>query len=205
MDQQVRAAWLDMANEAILFHAPSLDNVTSIHRWDPATATYVRLAETDAPGAPVGPSRISSIRAAEEFYGIKQERTDSPIIYAHTIDGEMVPMNVFYGSSYNFAKRGKGPSPVDDLIFMADDLLGLDPATGELLWRYAHGNQWHTNASPPLVSDGNLIFLSSPQVGARGLRIEQANGLFEVEELWSSRRIQFYHAAAVLQGRTGAF
>jgi outer membrane protein assembly factor BamB len=86
------------------------------------------------------------------------------------------------------------------LIFMADELLGLDPATGELLWRYAHGNQWHTNVSPPLVADGNLIFLSSPQVGARGLRIEQTNGLFEVEELWSTRRIQFYHAAAVLQG-----
>jgi outer membrane protein assembly factor BamB len=86
------------------------------------------------------------------------------------------------------------------LIFMAEELIGLDPANGELLWRYAHSNQWSTNISLPLVADGHLIFLSSPQVGARGLQIEQVDGRFEVEELWSTRRIQFYHASAVLQG-----
>jgi len=86
------------------------------------------------------------------------------------------------------------------LVFMADELVGLDPASGELLWRHAHDNQWHTNISLPLVTDGNLIFLSSPQIGARGIRIEQVDGRFQVEELWATRRIQFYHATAVLQG-----
>lgn len=86
------------------------------------------------------------------------------------------------------------------VAFMADELIGLDPTTGRLLWRFAHSNQWHTNIALPLVADESLVFLSSPQIGARGLRLEQVDGRFRVEELWSSRRIQFYHGSAILQG-----
>jgi outer membrane protein assembly factor BamB len=86
------------------------------------------------------------------------------------------------------------------LAFMSDGLIGVDPASGEVLWNYAHQNQWGHNISLPAVVGGDTIFLSSPQTGARGVRVSRLNGSYEIEELWSTRRVQLYHVAAVQDG-----
>ena len=86
------------------------------------------------------------------------------------------------------------------LIFMAEELIGVDPDSGALLWRYPHGNQWDHNISMPLAVEGDTLFLSSPQAGARGLRLVREGEKIGVEEIWSTRRIQLYHAASVRDG-----
>lgn len=83
------------------------------------------------------------------------------------------------------------------VTFMASELVGLDPSNGELKWSYAHANQFGQNISPPIMSDNGVLFLSSPQAGAKGLKID-ADG--EVEEVWSTRKIQFYHVTTVKLG-----
>lgn len=85
------------------------------------------------------------------------------------------------------------------VAFMAQELIGVDPDTGELRWRYAHGNPWNHNITVPQVAE-DTVFLSSPQAGARGLRLSRDGGELHLEELWSTRRIQFYHASTVLRG-----
>lgn len=85
------------------------------------------------------------------------------------------------------------------VVFMAEELIGVDPATGALRWSWPHANQWGHNITMPAV-DGDIIFFSSPQAGARGLRLIPSDQGFEVEQLWSSRRLQFYHAATVQHG-----
>jgi outer membrane protein assembly factor BamB len=89
------------------------------------------------------------------------------------------------------------------LAFMAEELVGVDPDDGALLWRYPHANEWHHNISMPEV-DGDRIFLSSPVAGARGLRlVRDGDGEGEeirVEEVWSTRRVQLYHATSVRVG-----
>jgi len=86
---------------------------------------------------------------------------------------------------------------------MAEELVGVDPDDGALLWRYPHANEWHHNISVPEV-DGDRIFLSSPVAGARGLRlVRDGDGEGEeirVEEVWSTRRVQLYHATSVRVG-----
>jgi hypothetical protein len=52
----------------------------------------------------------------------------------------------------------------------------------------------------PEVAGRDTIFISSPQIGARGLRLTRNEGRIEIEELWSSRRVQFYHGSSVLIG-----
>ncbi len=96
------------------------------------------------------------------------------------------------------------------VAFMAQELIGVDPDTGALRWRYPHGNQWNHNITVPLVVAGDaapegrqtssIVFLSSPQAGARGLRLSRDGESILLEELWSTRRIQFYHASTVLIG-----
>ena len=85
------------------------------------------------------------------------------------------------------------------LVFMREGLIGADPDTGELLWSWPHSNQWGHNITMPSVW-GDVIFLSSPQAGARGLRIVPNGDGVDVEQVWSSRRIQFYHASTVQDG-----
>ena len=91
------------------------------------------------------------------------------------------------------------------VTFMAEELIGLDPDTGALRWRYPHGNQWNHNITMPLVTEGDdadssIVFLSSPQAGARGLRLSRDGESIHLEELWTTRRVQFYHASVVLDG-----
>jgi len=86
------------------------------------------------------------------------------------------------------------------LAFMAEELIAVDPDDGKLLWRYAHANEWRHNISVPEVSGEDTIFLSSPQAGARSLRLSRHGERIAVEESWSSRRIQLYHATAVRVG-----
>jgi outer membrane protein assembly factor BamB len=86
------------------------------------------------------------------------------------------------------------------VAFMAGELVGVDPRDGKLLWRYEHANQWGQNITEPEIAGGDTIFLSSPQLGARGLRLKRDGDTIEVEELWTARRVQFYHGSSVRIG-----
>lgn len=85
------------------------------------------------------------------------------------------------------------------VVFMREELISVDPETGELLWSWPHANQWGHNITMPSVA-GDTIFFSSPQAGARGLRLVPNGDGIDVEQVWSSRRIQFYHASTVQRG-----
>ncbi len=86
------------------------------------------------------------------------------------------------------------------IAFMSEGLIGVAPSTGRLLFHYPFRNQFGTNISLPTQIDGDTLVITSIQTGARGLRFRPKGDLLEVEELWSARRVQLYHAAAVSQG-----
>jgi len=86
------------------------------------------------------------------------------------------------------------------VVFMAEELIGVNPDSGALRWRYPHANQWNHNITMPTLIDRETIFLSSPQAGARGLKVTPDGESVKVEEIWSNRRIQFYHATTVREG-----
>ena len=52
----------------------------------------------------------------------------------------------------------------------------------------------------PIVVDGDTIFLSSIQAGARGIRLVRTGETMEAKEIWSTRRIQFYHGSVIRNG-----
>ncbi len=89
------------------------------------------------------------------------------------------------------------------VVFMAEELIGVNPDNGELRWRHPHANQWGHNITMPTVVGGDTIFLSSAQAGAKGLRVTRdgvTGDSIRVEEVWSTRRIQFYHGSSVRNG-----
>ncbi len=115
-------------------------------------------------------------------------------------DGSVAWQSMSYKNSYSTPRILEVDGQEQLLAFMAKELVGVNPSTGEELWRYPQENQWEQNINPPTLVDGQYLFLSSTQVGARGLKLTNKGGKTEVEELWSSRKIQFYHVTSVNDG-----
>jgi outer membrane protein assembly factor BamB len=105
-----------------------------------------------------------------------------------------------FRNSYSSPRIVEVAGETQILVFVAEELLGVHPETGEVRWRYPHTNQWGHNITMPEVLDGDTLFLSSPQAGARGLRLSPDGDDIQVEEVWASRRVQFYHGSSVRDG-----
>ena len=155
----------------------------------------------------------------EEFGGnfLGHGYSSSPVAYKETVivpvGGENAGLVAFdqqsgrvkwkaldFRNSYSSPRLVRVLDEEQLVVFMAEELIGVAPDTGELRWRYAQVNQWSQNISLPTVVDRDTIFISSPQTGARGLRLIADGEKIEVEQLWSTRRIQFYHVSSARSG-----
>ena len=155
----------------------------------------------------------------EEFGGtvLSHGYSSSPIAYKDTVialvggegkslvafhqrDGSVAWQRHSFKNSYSTPRILEVDSQEQLVTFMANEVIGVDPGSGELLWSYPMANQFEQNINPPSLVDGQYLFLSSTAVGARGLKLSRNDGKTEVEELWSTRKIQFYHVTSVLAG-----
>ena len=116
-------------------------------------------------------------------------------------DGSVVWQSLSFANSYATPKILEVAGQKQLITFMAKELIGIDPSNGELLWSYPLANQFEQNINPPTLVDGKYLFLSSLQAGSRGLELTRGeDGKTRVEELWSTRKIQFYHVTSVADG-----
>jgi len=76
---------------------------------------------------------------------------------------------------------------------MSDDVIGLNPDTGDLLWKHPHSTSWGLNIALPLWTDDNTLFVSSAyNGGCVALQLHVVNGTTQVKELWSSNRLRVH-------------
>jgi outer membrane protein assembly factor BamB len=100
----------------------------------------------------------------------------------------------------------------DQLVaFMYGEVVGVDPADGNLLWSHPHPVDFGLNTSMPVWGPDNLLFISSGyNGGSRVLKLTRAGGKTTVEELWAHRlmRVHFTNAIRVgdvVYGSSGDF
>lgn len=94
------------------------------------------------------------------------------------------------------------------VAFMHNEVVGLDPDTGALLWRHPVSAEWnfHFNISTPVWSvEDNLLFVSAAYgMGGRVLQLTRAGGktatTTEVRELWQSERTRVHKENAIRVG-----
>ncbi len=87
------------------------------------------------------------------------------------------------------------------VIVLAEQIVGLDPNSGELLWSHPHPCDWGLNITPPVWGAGNILFVSSAYSGgSRALQLNQSGGNTTVKELWASRRMRVHHSTIVRLG-----
>jgi outer membrane protein assembly factor BamB len=100
----------------------------------------------------------------------------------------------------------------DQLVaVMGDEIVGVDPDTGDLLWSHRHSTSWHLNISMPLWTADNTLFVSSAYNGGSvALQLHVTNGKTQVKELWNTNRLRVHignllRAGDTLYGSSGDF
>jgi len=83
----------------------------------------------------------------------------------------------------------------------ANEILGVDPANGTVLWRHPHKTDWGLNISTPVWGPDNLLFASAAyNNGARLLNLTQAAGKTNVKEQWYQNRMRVHIGTAIRLG-----
>lgn len=83
----------------------------------------------------------------------------------------------------------------------ANEILGVDPANGTVLWRHPHKTDWGLNISTPVWGADNLLFVSAAyNNGARLLNLMQAGGKTSVKEQWYQNRMRVHIGTAIRLG-----
>ena len=87
------------------------------------------------------------------------------------------------------------------VVFTPEDVVGLDPKNGDVLWSHPHKTEYGLNISTPVWGEGGLLFISSAyNGGSRVIRLTRANGETTVEKLWSTNRLRLYFGNAIRIG-----
>jgi outer membrane protein assembly factor BamB len=87
------------------------------------------------------------------------------------------------------------------VLLLAQEVIGLDPEAGDILWRHPHPTQNGLAISTPVWADGNVLFISTAYSGgARALQLARNGEKTEVRELWHNPRIQSHFGSVVRQG-----
>lgn len=83
---------------------------------------------------------------------------------------------------------------------MGNEVVGLDPASGDLRWSHPHATKWGLNICTPVFGDDGLLLLASAyDVGSRCLQLTKDGDRTRVRELWADRRRLRVHHGNVLR------
>jgi outer membrane protein assembly factor BamB len=90
----------------------------------------------------------------------------------------------------------------DQLVaFMFSDIVGLDPATGGLLWSHPHVTDFGLNTSLPVWGEDNLLFVSSGyNGGSRVIKLTREGDKTVAQELWANRLMRVHFGTVIRLG-----
>jgi outer membrane protein assembly factor BamB len=137
--------------------------------------------------------------------------TSSPIEYKDTIitevgerdrgivaldkeDGRVVFEALDYANSYGTPKIVKIHGEDQLIAFPTTGVIGVDPGTGQLKWEYLIGNKWGQNSSAPVLIGDDMLFVSTIDAGARGLKLKKNGDRTVVDEVWATSKIRVTYA-----------
>lgn len=73
------------------------------------------------------------------------------------------------------------------VVFTGGSALGLNPESGNVLWRYTYETDYDCNIATPLAIDGNVFISSGENHGSVLLQLKPDGEKFAVDELWKSQ------------------
>lgn len=87
------------------------------------------------------------------------------------------------------------------LVTMTDKaVVGIEVATGSLLWHIPFPDEWNENIVTPTVA-GELLVISGTRKGTFGYRIERTGASWTATEVWHNLDLPMYMSSPVADGR----
>ena len=87
------------------------------------------------------------------------------------------------------------------VVFGGDQVVGLDPANGAVLWRHPHKTEWGLNISTPVWGPDNQLLVSSAySSGTRLLKLTRAGSATTVHEQWYQNRMRVHIGTVIRLG-----
>jgi outer membrane protein assembly factor BamB len=87
------------------------------------------------------------------------------------------------------------------VAFMFGEIIGVRPATGDLLWSHPHQTDYGLNTSMPIWGPDNLLFVSSGyNGGSRVIKLTRKDGKTIVEEQWFHRLMRVHFGNCIRVG-----
>jgi len=87
------------------------------------------------------------------------------------------------------------------VVFMFDEVAGVDPRNGSLLWSYPHQTDFGLNVSTPVWGEDNLLFCSSAyNGGSLVLKLTRTGGKTTAEKVWAHRLLRIHYSNAIRVG-----
>jgi outer membrane protein assembly factor BamB len=142
----------------------------------------------------------------------------SPVLYRDTIivpaggpGASVVAFNaksgaiVWKGGNFPVAHASPVLISVDGqdqlVVSGADDIAGVDPTNGNVLWTHANKTSWGLNISMPVWGEGNLLLVSAAyNNGTRLLKLAQSGGRTTVKEQWYQNRMRTHIGTIIRLG-----
>jgi len=84
------------------------------------------------------------------------------------------------------------------MCFTGESLLGLEPASGTVLWRFAFQNQYKCTCATPLVVDDQVLISTAYGAGSAFVQLQVRGGEFTVKETWTQQKFQTLCATSVI-------
>ena len=94
------------------------------------------------------------------------------------------------------------PDGIEQMVlFSASEVVGMNPANGELYWRVEHPTQWGANISTPVWGEDGWLFIASAYgMGSRGIQLSTEDGKPVATEKWYNNKMKIHHGNAVRVG-----
>lgn len=109
--------------------------------------------------------------------------------------------------SERFAVAPGSPVPIEVdgqtqmVVVGQQELVGLGPEDGRLLWRHPHTNELGLNLSMPVWGPDGLLFMSSAyDGGSRVIRLSHIDGRTTTDEVWATNRMRVHFSNALRIG-----
>ena len=173
------------------FHA--LDAATGAVRWSHDLATVFDLTTYNAfASSPLSFGETVILPLGGSGEGVAAFRQDNGSVVWRS-----APFAVAPGSPVLIEVDGQ----TQMVVVGQQELLGLAPEDGRVLWRYPHTNELGLNLSMPVWGPDGLLFISSAyDGGSRMIRLSQIDGRTTADEVWATNRMRVHFSNALRVG-----
>ena len=124
---------------------------------------------------------------------------EASIVAFNKLDGKVIWKSQNDQTAYASPTIAEIGGVTQYIAFTCEGLIGLDPATGGLLWRQPMTTRLGRHVTTPVVI-GDLVIVASHQLGLVGTRISKEGKTWNAKEAWVNKKIMTNFSSPVVVG-----